>query len=52
MITSARAGQNKIQIEQENIITAINMINKEKAIGIDNVSLKPLLKRHALHLFI
>ena len=25
------------------------MINKEKAIGIDNFSLKPLLKIHALH---
>lgn len=26
------------------------MINKEKAIGIDNISLKPLIKRHSLHL--
>ena len=26
------------------------MISKEKAIGIDNLSFKPLIKRHSLHL--
>ena len=49
---SLKSDAPKIPLITEDIVKAIHMINKEKAIGFDNVSLKPLIKRHAMHLSI
>ena len=38
----------KVVIEQDEIEKAIKNINKDKAIGIDNITLKPLSKKNSL----
>ena len=37
-------------IEGDEVTRAIHQINKDKAIGIDNITMKPLAKRQSLQL--
>ena len=39
-----------INVDKYKVTKEFKMVNKEKTIGLDNVSLKPLIKRRSLHL--